>query len=203
MKKIIMLFLLLSLSVFAGRWDEEEIETFSGGIKVGLGGSTFMGDDGVDAEYTKIAVSFQFGAFFISPINEQISFQSELLIDNKGVDYDVEGSSTDLEINLSYLTVPVLLAFKANDNLKIYAGGYISLLLNAESAYSSSTKDLKDSLTDIDYGLSIGAMFKSDKLVFDFRYNHGIANLYNSNDEDNSKYDFQNQQFILSLGYLF
>ncbi|MBN2695398.1 PorT family protein [bacterium] len=207
MKKIIMLFLLLSLSVFAGRWDEEEVETFSGGIKVGFGGSTLNGNYlDLDGVTKKFAVSFQFGAFFITPINDTLSFQSELLLDYKGADYDIEGINSDLEVNLSYLTVPLLIAFKANENLKIYAGGYISLLLNAESVFDSKTSNAEKYFNDFDYGVSIGAMFKSDKLIFDFRYNHGVANINNNdnNEEDGSSdIDSKNQQFILSLGYLF
>lgn len=199
MKKLIMLLLLVSMSVFAGQWDEEEQSYYEGGIKVGLGGSTVIGSDSdIDGADKGFKVSYQIGAFFISPINDQLSFQSELLLDFKGATYSNSNSDSTATINESFLTVPLLLSFKANNNFKIYGGGYISLLLNSEMESDSYTMDLTDESNQFDYGLSVGAMFKNGKFVFDFRYNHGFATLDKDGDAD-----VYNQQFMISAGYLF
>ncbi len=200
MKKLIMLLLLISMSVFAGQWDEEEQSYYEGGIKVGFGGSTWIGDD-VNDDNKVMKLSYQIGAFFISPVNDQLSFQSELLFDFKGAKYANGNNSSGLDT--SYLTVPLLLSFKANDNFKFYGGAYASFLLSATFWYDneeigSDTKSITDDFNRFDYGFSVGAMFKNGKLVFDFRYNHGLAKL-----DNNQKTDKFNQQYMLSFGYLF
>lgn len=188
------------MSVFAGQWDEEEQSYYEGGIKVGLGGSTWIGDD-VNDDNKVMKLSYQIGAFFISPLNDQLSFQSELLFDFKGTKYASGGNSSG--VDTSYLTVPLLLSFKANDNFKFYGGAYVSFLLSATEwtdydGLGSDSNSVTDKFNKFDYGLSVGAMFKNGKFVFDFRYNHGLAKLDEEQDFDN-----YNQQFMISAGYLF
>ncbi len=167
MKKLIMLLLLVSMSVFAGQWDEEEQSYYEGGIKVGLGGSTVIGSDtDSDGADKGFKVSYQIGAFFISPINDQLSFQSELLLDNKGNTYSYDEFNADVTISMTYLTVPLLLSFKANDNFKFYGGAYVSFLLSATQwtdydGLGSDSNSVTDKFNKFDYGLSVGAMFKN------------------------------------------
>jgi len=187
------------------------------GAKAGLNFATFGGD----AEDADALTSFHLGGVAEISFSEKFSVQPELLYSMQGAsaedsysEFGYSGSS-EYEVNLSYISVPVMAKYYVAKGFSVEAGPQIGFLVSAkaDSDYTESFEgevtytesedgvDVKDDFNSIDFGLNFGAGYKLDNgLNFAVRYNLGLANIAKDAGDD---YSVQNNVFQVSVGYFF
>lgn len=152
-------------------------------------------------ETSNSKVGFAVGLFVEKPFSDVVSGQIEALYVQKGGKDKVEDAGVGVsngDVTLSYIDVPVSLKFNIplEDDIQpfIYGGGFAGYLLDASASADGETIndiDIKDLLTDINYGLIFGAGVNFGMLSVDIRYDLGLANIFDS--ESNLFNDLQNE----------
>jgi len=163
----------LALSAFALT---AQAQTKSFGI---LGGVDFSSFNGSDADLSAAgfdkgsSTGFVGGLFATIPTGKSIVFEPELLYVNKGATYslNVSGASGDLNLNLNYIEVPVLLRY----NFKPSGGPYF--LIGPDIAFNvtcnvSGSGDVAAGLETlpgkscVDLGTVAGVPFDATSVTF-------------------------------------
>lgn len=191
------------------------------GAKAGVNFATITGDD-VDGIESK--TGFHVGVVAEFMISEKFSFQPELMYSAQGAKISESGTETfngftysysqEAKRKLDYINLPLMAKFYVAEGFSIEAGPQIGFLLNSEAEYEysetfegtteseSTTEDLKDFTSTIDFGVNFGLGYKLESgLNFGARYNLGLSNI---NDAEGSD-DFKNQNgvFQVSVGFFF
>ena len=89
------------------------------------------------------------------------------------------------------------------EGLSLEAGPQIGFLIKAEVKDNDTplSVDVKDSFKSIDFGFNIGAGYKLESgLNFGLRYNLGLSDISNSDNEDAK---WKNRVLQFSVGYTF
>lgn len=184
MKKLLLLTALLVSGLTA------QAQGINFGIKAGANFSNFNGGD-VD---TKNITNFHAGAVLELNIVPMFSVQAEGLFSSQGAKIKENGDfAIDQDINLDYISVPVLAKFYIlPSTLSITAGPQFSFLVNdADEAFKAKSFDLAAS-----GGLELKIIAG---LFAQARYNIGLTKV---GDGDYSG-DAKNAVFQLSVGYFF
>ena len=180
---IMLLFTVVAMNAQDGSSTSEEQQF---GLKAGY--SSFIAKVKVDGASGSDNVSgFYIGAFADFELSDKINLQPELTFAN----YSQDGESS------SVLLVPVLLKFKANDELALYAGPQFDYLLNEEDS---------EGLKRLGLGLSIGASYDISEDVFiDTRYTFGLSDRLDGDLEDFEDFNVKAKlnYFQVGLGYRF
>ena len=172
------------------------------GIKGGLSLS------GMSIANSKVYPSFHAGAFSEVTLNENLMLRPELL-------YSVKGSRPtvfnefDLVIDLRYISMPVLVGWKATDRLNILAGHEISYLMEGIVATHDQVSSA-EIFTPLDFAIDLGLAYQiSNKFTVEFRYSLGLVNVVDIEFTDlhdrpvGSLEEGKNRSMQLSLGYTF
>jgi len=172
------------------------------GAKAGLNMATVVGDN---TDNNKMVTSFHVGAVAEFEINDQFSFQPELVYSMQGtkVEYTLLGQEIESSIEISYINIPLMAKYYVTEELSLQAGPQIGFLMSAESKSGSTTSDMKDETKNVDFGLNFGLGYKMDNgLFFDARYNLGLSDLVDerANGDDDK---ISNAVIQLSIGYNF
>lgn len=182
------------------------------GLKGGLGlysTTASVSFSGLSAEETSDSrVGFAAGLFIEKPFSDIVSGQIEALYVQKGgkdkvsdedIDEDFEIDAGDGDLTLSYIDVPVML--KINIPIEsdigpfVYGGGFAGYLLDATVKADGESIDaieIKDLLTDLNYGLIFGAGVNFGAVSFDIRYDLGLANIF---DKDSNLFSDLEDEF--------
>lgn len=164
------------------------------GLKVGMNMADLTGD----AENTDMKAGLVIGAFANFSLGV-INIQPELLYSMKGSKVD------DVSQDYNYFEIPILIKYNLPIPGKltpsVYAGPVFSILLNAES----DGNDIKDQLKNNDYGIIIGAGVNMDLgsyvLTFDARYNMGLSDISDLDDNlPNSEDEWKNSTIMVMAG---
>lgn len=138
MKKTILAFLLLAGTTgFA--------QNITGGIKAGVNVSNFTGGN-FDAVEKKALVGFHGGGYLNFALGA-ISIQPEVLVSTAGAKFE----DIDDKVTLTYISVPVMVKFKAAGGFYIEAGPQVGFKI------SEDTKDQTIDNFAKDLDLSVGA----------------------------------------------
>jgi len=188
------------------------------GAKAGLNYSSVVGDltDGV-----KFRFSGHAGIFLNIYFSEKFSFQPELLYSSQGFQFssdlsEIDGNPTaggnDFRTNvqLNFLTVPILGKFRLGENYSLEFGPQVGFLLNQvtkiknlDEANSSNSKS-RNSISgkfQLDYGAAVGISMKvSDQFSISPRMYLGLRNRLNGAEGNIQNY---NASLQLSVNYLF
>ena len=179
MKKIILTMAVVLTATFANAQDKKESVTtkeIAFGVKAGYTNSNFTGDISGDANG-----GFYIGGLVDLHVTEAFHVQPELL-------YSIEGAK-DAKIN--YLRIPIMAKYYIADGFNLQAGPEVAFKAGGDNF-------IKDSVKSLDFGLGIGAGYElSSGLMFDARYNLGLANISNVGGS------FKNVSFNIGLGYRF
>lgn len=189
--------LLLSLFSFLNTSEAISQDTRFG-VKAGLNYSSIVGDltDGL-----KFRFSGHGGIFIESEFTRKFSLQTEVLyssqgfqfssdlqsIENGGVTFDENDFRTNVQLN--YLTVPILGKFALNDRLNVEFGPQFGFLLNQGSKIKN-LDEIDDTAPDnrmvtagrfqLDYGVVAGLNYAiGDKLSIEPRFYIGLRNRLN------------------------
>lgn len=160
------------------------------GAKAGLNLATLGGSTGLGNYSSK--PGFHLGAVLEIPFSDMITLQPEVLISLQGTG----GYITNENLNLWYVTVPVMGKYNVWDDLYVEAGPYVGVLLgeNSEDQILNGLATNFDTNT-LDFGLGLGAGYElTDNFYFQARFNFGFINAINN---VNSK----NRVFQLSAVY--
>ncbi|MGQ2985105.1 porin family protein [Flavobacterium sp.] len=181
MKKI-----LIVLTALAGSF-AMQAQGLDFGIKAGANFANFSGDVDTDG-----ITSFHAGAVVELNLVPTFSVQAEGLFSSQGATYKDTALDIAQDIDLSYISVPVMAKFYVlPEKLSLMAGPQFSFLVDeAEEAFDTKSFDLS---------AGIGAELKIIAGIFaQARYNVGLSNV-----SDNDEIDIKNNVFQLSVGYYF
>jgi hypothetical protein len=182
------------------------------GLKGGLNLAN-ISVSGEGAPSTSYFSNFHVGGFVEIQLNKKVSFQPELLYSNQGgrfdqvVDIEEGIFITNNTLKLSYINIPMMIKYYANDKLYFEGGPQVGFLTSAKlkvevSGYGSAEEDVKDSFNGVDFGLGFGLGYNFTKqLAGNFRYNFGLTNAADTEPGDDST--IKNSVFAVSLGYKF
>lgn len=168
------------------------------GLKAGLNISdiviTNFIDQDVESEFT-IKTGFHGGFFLSSMINEQVGMAAELVYSNKGF-------KANPNINLHYITVPLLAQYKLRDNIFAEIGPELGYLFSARSENGNESNIYNNKF---DLALDGGFRFDAPRLTFTLRYSAGLFSVREPFDivgqSGNEKIRYQNRVLQLALGY--
>ncbi len=144
---------------------------------------------------TQSLAGFHGGIYVIALFSDHVGIQSEVLISMQGALLDYSGTLyTD---KFTYISIPVLLRYKANRFLSFHAGTQLGILGSAKEESGGSTFDTKSDFNSTDLSLVFGGTVDLPlKLNVTARYCLGISDVDKSKDSTT-----KNNLFQLSLGY--
>lgn len=200
--------LLSSLTFMNAQSDSKAVQL---GIKGGINSSTISGDDIGDLDSR---TSFNAGLVAEIPLLERISFQPEVLYSGQGFDIqeidqdNVFDTDENIEYQLDYIQVPLLLKVYLVKGLSVEAGPQFGFKINEEIDYQPNDNagdiDIEDSnVKDFDTSVALGAAYKFDGGFFvSGRYNLGVTNIF----EDGTIFenvDAKNDVWQFGIGFMF
>lgn len=150
-----------------------------------------------EEETTESKMGFAAGLFIEKSFSDIISGQIEGLYVQKGGKDELSEADAGLEVNdgnltLSYIDVPAMLKFHipldAEVSPFVYGGGFAGYLLDASAEANGQSADdegveLKDLLTDLNYGVILGAGVTFGAFTLDIRYDMGLANIFDKDSD--------------------
>ena len=188
------------------------------GLKAGPNYSSVVGDL---TEGLKFRFSGNVGVFIEIELSENLKFQPELLYSSQGFQFSSDlssienpnssGNQNDFRNNvqLNFLTVPLLMKFSLNDKLDTQVGPQFGFLINQitktknlnEGSGASNDRIVQNGNFQLDYGATIGLGYAiSDKLSLSPRAYIGLRNRLNG--LGGNLYNV-NVALQLSLSYVF
>ena len=197
MKRIGLIFLLIGVMVFGSLAQMDDMKF---GAKAGLTLSKLsISRDIFGGADEKFRMGFAGGGIMIMPLNETMAIQGELLYVMKGE--KLEDGGEEATIILDVLEVPVLLKYKATESMGFYGGPTFNYILTAKMDTPVGEEDWDDITKDMSFGLSFGAQYMMDKIIFDARYDIGLSDIIDSDDTDAP--EIKMNTIYITIGYLF
>jgi len=186
MKKIYLIVAALALTTAADAQTKGSIEF---GFNTGYSMSTVSDDD----DYAETNQTFNIGASADFYFSDRWSIKVKAIYDRKGWDKDfltdINGNLIRTDINLDYITVPVMANwhFGSKRNWYLNFGPYVGFLMSAKE--TTFDTDIKDGFNTTDAGLAFGIGVKipiGDKLKLFFEYDgqYGFSEVLKNNDFD-------------------
>ncbi len=165
------------------------------GIKGGL--NVYNVKDDNESEYDSKA-GLHVGFLAHIHLNKQWAIQPELLYSGQGAKYTTGG--TESKLKLDYINVPILFQYMFDNGFRLEAGPQIGFLVSAKTETNDVSVDVKDQLkgTDLGIGLGVGYIHVPSGFGVDARYNLGMTNI---SEDDNNK--SMNRGFQLGVFYQF
>lgn len=213
MTKTRLLALLLVLNTICALSQENRF-----GIKAGFNYSSVVGDL---TEGLKFRFSGHAGVFMEFDLSERLKFQPELLYSSQGFQFSSDlasienpGTSTNQNdfrnnVQLNFLTIPLLMKFGINDRLDAQVGPQFGFLINQviktknlnESNSDSDDKSVRNGDFQLDYGAALGLGIKlNENFALSPKAYIGLRNRLNG--LGGNAYNV-NVALQLSLGYVF
>jgi hypothetical protein len=144
---------------------------------------------------------------------ERNNFFSKNLYLNIDIGLNQKGLKQDYStgtINKHYLSaeIPIILGYRFYNNIKLYFGGYSSLLFyQTTDNHSEFTifQDKKGGGIMIDCGVLLGVEYEYKNYFFNFRFQQGVVAADEGYDQygDLASKTENNRQFVFMLGYKF
>lgn len=186
MKKIYLIIAAFALTATVKAQSKGNIEF---GFNTGYSMSTISDDD----DFAETNQTFNVGASADFYFSDRWSIKVKAIYDRKGWDkdflYDTNGNAIRTDINLDYLTIPVMANwhFGSKRNWYLNFGPYLGFLMSAKE--TTLDTDIKDAFNTTDAGLALGIGVKiplSSKLKLFFEYDgqYGFSEVFKDNDND-------------------
>ena len=184
--------LFIGLTAFAQNTNNVQL-----GARGGVNFSSVASDD-VDSPDSR--TSFYLGLLAEAPLSDKVSLQPEVFYSGQGFDVTDEPDSPDVQFQVDYIQVPVLLKFYIADGLNIQAGPQFGFKvkeeLDFEPGEDSGAFD-SDSIKGFDFQGTAGVEYKfASGFFIQGRYSYGFSEMI----ED---VDIHNSVFSAGLGFMF
>lgn len=164
-----------------------------GNIEFGFNGGYSMSTVSDDNDFAESNQTFNFGASADFYFSDRWSIKVKAIYDRKGWDKDFlidnNGTAIRTDINLDYITVPVMANwhFGSKRNWYLNFGPYVGFLMSAKE--TTFDTDIKDSFNTTDAGLAFGIGVKIPlndriKLFFEYDGQYGFSEVFKENDND-------------------
>lgn len=110
-------------------------------------------------------------------LNDHFAIQPEIVFSGQGSKY--KSDVGDVNFNLNYVNLPLLLQYMFDNGFRLQAGPQLGVLASAHS----NRINTKGDLSNTDIGLVVGMSYvkPSSGFGFDLRYNHGMTNINDVN----------------------
>jgi hypothetical protein len=161
------------------------------GFKAGLNVSSIGGD----AQGVESRLGYHAGLFYNMKINDVLGFQPEVVYSTQGAQFEADN---DLKVIYSYINVPLMVKYYANENFSIQGGPQVGILASAKAKYQDEDEDIKDQLEPIDLGIGLGLGYEINKLQIVARYNYGLTSTAKDSDDEH----YPNRVFQIGVGYV-
>lgn len=193
------LFVLMTAILISGVASAQHGNAPKGHMSIGIkGGANLYNIDNNNSVTYDSKVGFNVGLLGHIHVAKHFALQPEIQFSTQGAKYDLDNSTTKL--NLNYINVPVLVQYMWDNGFRLQAGPQAGFLISAKSRNNGNSVDIKDNFKPLDLGVSFGAGYihPSTGIGIDVRYNLGLSNI-NKNSDVNST----NRGLQLSLFYIF
>jgi len=199
-------------------------DNISLGIKAGVNFASATGDasdSNSQIGYDEGRTGFHVGVISELSISNKFSLQTELLYSQVGANYSydnrpADGAKVDSDLNLDYITLPILAKYYVYKGLSLLAGPQLGYIVNSEieneiltsgflvpETLRNETIDIKDDINNFDFGFAIGSSYElNNGLFIQARYVLGLSEIP-KNEEQTISTDLKNEVFQVSLGYKF
>jgi len=149
------------------------------GLKAGLNFSTFN-----DAEILNpdMQTRLHIGAFSRFLFTDRLSAKVELLYSMQGARADEFSIFEDYQVELNYLSLPIMAEFGITQNIRLELGPYIAVLLSNRQSFQELQENVEqidvdnDDTNFVDVGLGAGITYTANSGVgIGLRYKQGFA----------------------------
>lgn len=163
------------------------------GVKAGLNIASLS-----NFEDSKAKIGFNGGVFMNAPLAASFSIQPEVIYNAKGAKYD---DAVDVNMNLDYISAPVMFQYQATPEFYLEAGPEFSFLMSGKLKAEDESLDIKDELNSFDFGIGLGAgYFFTSNIGVTARYVAGVTDIIKDNPSDET---VKNNVFQVGLVYKF
>ena len=182
------------------------------GVTVGTNIGKFGGVEPTDASYT-YRTGLNFGGTIAYRFNKDISLTVQPMYSQRGSNIEVgEVTRRDTievyETNINFLVIPVFVRVDSDNGVTYFISGLeFGIPLSAELSHDGNSKDISETLKNIDILASIGMGLRFSlgrpDLLIEFRYYQGLVNFNSGFAEDQGNIlfeDFKNSGFQLMAG---
>lgn len=200
MKKILfaLLIALMAQNASSQNFFDRIMNRMTFGVKAGANYSNFANKD-FD---TDAVAGFHVGGTMNYRISEGFSIQEDILYSTQGAKIKNSDFFEDNKINLSYLSIPILLRYRTSSGIYFEAGPQANMLLS--DAKSTGFEDFADTI-DAGAAAGLGYQFNSGSakgLGMGIRYYRGFTDV-GAFKSSSVKSNFNNTNAQLSLFYTF
>lgn len=140
-------------------------------------------------------LGFNLGGQYYMPLSKNTGISISGLYSMKNSKYTA--GSQEAKNKNQFLEVPVLYQYALESGITLSAGAYLSYLLSAQQEYNGTSTDVKSYFNSTDFGLQLGAAYKTNA------WNIGLAYQLGLTDVTNTSADNKFSNLMLSVGYSF
>lgn len=194
-------------------------------VQLGVIGGINIADFKADVDITS-RLLWGAGAVLDYNLGNNFSIRTEPMYLKKGGIQEQNDKNPKLNIDQSFLEIPILLKYSLGEETKYYflAGPSMGILLTSDlEAYINTytfTADMSDLTEKLDIGICLGTgisfPINKYKLFFELKYTHGLTNLAKDGkfkatsghleldgefDEEESKYNSRGIQLLVGFAY--
>ena len=185
---------ILTLAIAFGLLSSSSFAQFKLGIKGGANIHKLQGQSFKD----NFSFGYHLGGFAEIGLSNKFSVQPEVLFSQVNIDTsnqfsDVYNFDNISKVKLSYLQIPLLLNYKANEFVTLQAGPQYSILMDSDNTL---VQNGKDAFKKGDFSLLGGLQLNIAKIKIYGRYAVGLNNI---NDIDNQE-RWKNQTVQVGVG---
>lgn len=162
---------------------------FSQGFTLGIKGGANLGKVTGEAFEDKFTLGYQIGAFATVPLGSKFAIQPEVLFNQTNLDTssqfsDVYAFNNVDQVELNYLSIPILLNYNLNKYFTLQVGPQFGVMLDQD-------KDLlengQDAFKSGNFAIAAGVQLNLLRFRVYGRFTGGLTNLDNVGDKENWK----------------
>lgn len=160
-----------------------------GGFRIGIKGGAILGKMEGKAFKDEFTLGYQIGGFMTIPLGERVAIQPEVLFNQTNLDTsdqfsDIYEFNNVGNIELRYLSIPIMLNYNLNRYLTLQFGPQFGIMINQDKSLLQNGKDaFKTGYFALAGGLQVNIM----KFKIYGRFSGGITNLDNVGDKETWK----------------
>ncbi len=179
MKKLIMI-LAAAMFMLSGTILNAQVD-MDRGVKGGLTVSNlYINANELDDENARFG--FHVGLYSQMMFTEMVGWRPEVIFTTKGTSASYGGLiDQDIDFNLSYLEIPVMVIVNPIENISFHIGPYVGYMITSNVNYSglvdAEDRIERDHFNTIDYGLGAGVEIHVGVVKAGLRYNLGLRQL--------------------------